>query len=418
MARKAKETSRQELSGDDTPRLMRGGRQLPRRSGAVREKAPREAADFELYEVAELVLGAGGLTSFTITDNEKARVQALVDFVADAVSQRRLESPGERAQDYYTLPFFEAEAERFSAICWGLIEYFAAGESINADRLAANASEDLRRFLERMDDHDRKKTIAGLMAYIGELQTAGVLEATPSDRLARVAMLIGEAAALVKAKVPASTSTLLFEHRQADPKTGEKCTAIEWYNTHWRERVEAGDVFANDIKHADLKLYQAIASHQRRAGKTLSDLIPVRVPRNQFDDTPEGQAARAKHLRAQNTRNVRRYRQNKSVENTAVSAPLWEKEQASALDWFNLNWRPRIEAENLFSDDLKRADPQLYSALAAAQTRAGASLGDLIPLRRRRLASLSPAELAERDARIRAQSKFRTRRRRAAPKPS
>lgn len=307
MARKAKETSRQELSSDDTPRLTIEGRGLLRRRGAVREKAPREAADFELYEVAELVLGAGGLTSFTITDNEKARVQALVDFVADAVSQGRLESPGERAQDYFTLPFFEAEAERFSAICWGLIEYFAAVESINADRLAANAAEDLRRFLERMDDHDRKKTIAGLMAYIGELQTSGVLEATPSDRLARVAKLIGEAAEIVSADP--SKFVPLFGDRPIDPATGKKPTALEWFDQVWKPRVDAGEVHGADMKRTDPSFYSTLSSTLSRKNQKLTDLLPPSPtgrPRN-----PGPTDARLEHTRELNRKRVARWRESK-----------------------------------------------------------------------------------------------------------
>lgn len=307
MARKAKETSRQELRSDDTPRLTIEGRGLLRRRGEVREKVPSEATDFELYEVAELVLGAGGLTSFTITDNEKARVQALVDFVADAVSQGRLESPGERAQDYYTLPFFEAEAERFSAICWGLIEYFAAVESINADRLAANASEDLRRFLERMDDHDRKKTIAGLMAYIGELQTSGVLEATPSDRLARVAKLIGEAAEIVSADP--SKFVPLFRERPIDPATGKKPTALEWFDQVWKPRVDAGEVHGADMKRTDPSFYSTLSSTLSRKNQKLTDLLPPSPtgrPRN-----PGPTDARLEHARELNRKRVARWRESK-----------------------------------------------------------------------------------------------------------
>lgn len=307
MARKAKKISRPELSGDETARLMRGGRELPRRSGAVREEAPTEAADFELYEVAELVVGAGGLASFTITDNEKARVQALVDFVADAVSKGRLESPGERAQDYYTIPFFHAEVEQFSAICWGFIEFFSTGESINAGRLAANAAENLRRFLERMDDHDRKKTIAGLMAYIGELQTSGVLEATPSDRLARVAKLIGEAAEIVSAD-PAKYVPL-FRDRQIDPETGKKPTALEWFDQVWKSRVDAGEAAGDDIRQSDFKFYEALASYQKSKGRKISDLLPPSPTRSKIQETEE---ERRRRLSAAGTERSRRSRQRRT----------------------------------------------------------------------------------------------------------
>lgn len=245
-----------------------------------------------------------------VEEERLAAASSALDLAFEWAERLRPTESGGKALDARS--FEELGAKAISLMVF-LQDCLTEHESNFDDTLLTILGDMLREFCGAMDEQGRKKTIAGLMAYIGELQTAGVLEATPSDRLARVAMLIGEAAALVKAKVPASTNTLLFENRQADPKTGEKCTAIEWYNIHWRERVEAGDVFANDIKHADLKLYQAIASHQRRAGKTLSELIPVRVPRNQFDDTPEGQVARAKHLREQNARNVRRYRQRKSA---------------------------------------------------------------------------------------------------------
>ncbi|MEZ5937416.1 MAG: hypothetical protein R3C52_04270 [Hyphomonadaceae bacterium] len=280
-----------------------------RRTDSVPKKPPRGLADFEVYDFAEMAVTSGGLSGLTITDSDKARIQALTQIVAHAVSTGRLASPGERAQDYYLIEYFQAEVERFSSICWAFIEFFITGESINADRLAADAAENLRRFLERMDDHDRKKTIAGLMAYIGELQTAGVLEATPSDRLARVAKLIGEAAEIVSANP--SKFVPLFGDRLIDPSTGKKPTALEWFDQVWKPRVDAGEVLGADLKRADPAFYSTLSSTLSRKNQKLTDLLPPSPtgrPRN-----PGPTDARLEHARELNRKRVARWRAGKSA---------------------------------------------------------------------------------------------------------
>jgi len=380
--------------------------------GLERPRPP--ATDAEIYSYADEVLGSTLLQKLQLNVLDRRRVQALADVLGKPVRGRRLKRPSDRAQHIYGDPY-SADAEAFLSACWGFIEFFTARESINSDKLIATVADSLRSALRRMNEEDRKKTIAGLMAYIGELQTAGVLEATPSDRLARVAKLIGEAAEIVSANP--SKFVPLFGDRPIDPATGKKPTALEWFDQVWKPRVDAGEVLGADMKRADPAFYSTLSSTLSRKNQKLTDLLPPSPtgrPRN-----PGPTDARLEHARELNRKRAARWRAGKRApESETPPPPVWQKEQSSALEWFDINWRPRIEAESLFSDDLKRADPQLYSALAAAQTRAGASLGDLIPLRRRRLSDLSPDELAERDARIRSQHKMKMRRRRAAPKPN
>jgi hypothetical protein len=124
-----------------------------------------------------------------------------------------------------------------------------------------------------MKEEDRKKTIAGLMAYIGELQTSGVLESVPSDRLARVAKLIGEAAEIVS--TDPTTFIPLFRDREVDLATGKKPTALEWFAKVWKPRVEAEDISSDDLRQTDPVLYTALATAQSRAGASIGDLLPI-----------------------------------------------------------------------------------------------------------------------------------------------
>lgn len=55
---------------------------------------------------------------------------------------------------------------------------------------------------------------------------------------------------------------------------GERLSAFAFFAKHWAWRAEAGDVFLDDLRDADLQLYQALAQHQARQGKKLTDLIP------------------------------------------------------------------------------------------------------------------------------------------------
>lgn len=440
MARKATETGRDKPTGN--PSLLIEAVDLPLRHkkheevllwpdssdaafGARANEQARAAranavqADIELYLTADTAVGTTLLKKLKLSEDVKSRIAQLVQFVAPTVRAGRLHRPGEFAQQYFAAPD-GGRHDVFVAASWGLIEFLAAAESINADRVLPNVSGILRHALERMDEQERKKTIAGLMAYIGELQTAGVLEATPSDRLARVAKLIGEAAEIVSA-APAKYQPL-FRDRPVDEATGKKPTAVEWFDQVWKPRVEAGEATGDDIRGVDPAFYNNFAAALSKRGEKVRDYLPPSPTRGKKDETAEQRAERLRRHSRESKRRARQQIADQSIDDESrhqqEAPPLWEKEQASAFEWFNLNWRPRIETEGLFSDDLKRADPQLYSALAAAQTRAGASLGDLIPLRRRRLATMSAEELAERDARIRGQHKMKMRRRRAEPKPS
>lgn len=292
----------------------------------------------------------------------------------------------------------------------------ASDESINSVKLQADARQALQRSLEQMDDAKRKQTIAALMAYIGQLQTTGALEGVPAGRLARVVSLVGEAAALVSTPASADLRKALIENADALPPLfadrtadlqGKLPTALQWFEMHWRPLIVEG-CSGDDIRKHDIKYYSALASAMKRSGRKLSDVLPPSPTRGRRGDTAED---RQTHLRNLNTARVRRFRASRRP-------PVWDKEQGEALEWFRLHWQPRIEKDGLFSDDLKRLDPKLYNALASAQTRIGSSLGDLIPLRRKRLRDMKPDELEARRSHIRIQGTEAKRRQRSKAAPS
>ncbi|MBN8605720.1 MAG: hypothetical protein J0L81_02275 [Caulobacterales bacterium] len=167
-------------------------------------------------------------------------------------------------------------------------------------------SEILRDLMEPMDERGRTKTIAVLMGYISELQTAGVLEATPSDRLARVAMLIGEAAALVKVPVPLLPRDVpKFENRVRDPVTLKRVNAIEWYDQQWKPLVDAGAAAGDDIRREDMRFYSALAGLLKARGKKISDVLPPSPTRGRKPGTDE---ERLKASRERNALAARRKR--------------------------------------------------------------------------------------------------------------
>lgn len=297
MAKKVTETGRDKPTGN--PSLLIAAVDLPSRHkkheeallwsdspdpalGARANEQARDArantiqADIELYLTADTAVGTTLLKKLRLSEAVKSRIAQLVQFVAPTVRAGRLHRPGEFAQHYFASSRAEKTSSLVAAI-WGLIEFLSAAESINADRLLPNVSGILRHALEQMDEQERKKTIAGLMAYIGELQTAGVLEATPSDRLARVAMLIGEAAALVKARslgAKSPSEVPKYKDRKPDPLTLKRPTALEWFELQWKPLVDASAATGDDLRREDQQLYGALAVALNRSGKKMSDVLP------------------------------------------------------------------------------------------------------------------------------------------------
>lgn len=259
----------------------------------------------KLLLTADVAVGSSLLEKLTLPDVEKRRIQTLTAFVAGPVRAKLLLRPGDRARALFADS--ESAASTFTCACWAMIEYFSAPESINTDRMLSAVSDFLRPALECMDEEERKKTIAGLMAYIGELQASGVLESVPSDRLARVAKLIGEAAEIVSADP--STFIPLFRDREVDPTTGKKPTALEWFDAVWKPRVDAGEIVGADIKRDDPVFYSNLSSTLSRRGQKLADLLPpsrTGRPRNGGSvDT------RLAHTRELNRKRAARWRASK-----------------------------------------------------------------------------------------------------------
>ncbi len=307
MARKVTKIGELELGGD--ARQLPGGLIIapPHLRSDVRKEPPKDSPDFEIYDVADRAVGTTLLRKLRLSDSDRAKIQLLTGVIAIPVREGRLKRPGDRAKEYFSDSHREADADDFLVVCWGFIDFFSAVESINADKVLSTAAGFLRRAWERMDEDDRKKMIAGLMAYIGELQTSGVLEATPSDRLARVAKLIGEAAEIVSADP--SKFVPLFGDRPIDPATGKKPTALEWFDQVWKPRVDAGEVHGADMKRTDPSFYSTLSSTLSRKNQKLTDLLPPSPtgrPRN-----PGPTDARLEHTRELNRKRVARWRESK-----------------------------------------------------------------------------------------------------------
>ncbi|MBL8558144.1 MAG: hypothetical protein JNM47_05450 [Hyphomonadaceae bacterium] len=269
---------------------------------------PRAATAAELYGYADEAVGSTLLSKLRLRPADLNRLKVLIGVIAKPVRARQLKRPIDRAAQIFPNAH-SPHAEAFANACWGFIEFFAGHESINSDSVIAAVADSLRNALRRMNEEDRKKAIAGLMAYIGELQTAGVLEATPSDRLARVAKLIGEAAEIVSANP--SKFVPLFGDRPIDPATGKKPTALEWFDQVWKSRADAGEVLGADMKRADPAFYSTLSSTLSRKNLKLTDLLPPSPtgrPRN-----PGPTDARLEHARELNRKRVARWRAGKST---------------------------------------------------------------------------------------------------------
>lgn len=207
-----------------------------------------------------------------------------------------------------------------------ILGYFLSDESINVDILLPSTERALRSALAKMDEEAKRKTIAALMALVGDLQAEGALRAVPPQRLARVALLIGQAhAALIEHPSDAQRANFsamvehgaekerkvppLWREREADAKTGKLPTAIEWFDLHWKPLVLAGEATGDDIRQCDFKFYESLASYQKSKGKKLSNLLPPSPTRSPKGETPE---ARSKRLSAAGTERKRRWRQSKA----------------------------------------------------------------------------------------------------------
>lgn len=273
--------------------------------------------------------------------------------------------------------------QAFAALAVGIGAVFRSVESINSAKLQADAQQQLQRALERMDDAERKQTIAALMAYIGELQASGALESVPSGRLARVAKLIGEAVEVVSADP--STYIPLFKDREIDPQTGKRPTALEWFEQVWKPRVSAGEATGDDIRREDAHYYSTWASTLSKRGEKVGDYVPA--SRRKILGTPEEKAAIARQRGAERKR---RYRagvvDGERAEPGADVALFADREidpqtgkKPTALEWFDSQWKPLVAQGRITGADLKRCDAAFYSTLTSTLSHKGQKLSDYLP---------------------------------------
>lgn len=171
------------------------------------------------------------------------------------------------------------------------------------------ALEYFRGALGSMDSEKRKRTLVTLMALAGELQNEKLLDLVPTENLALVADLLAQAHKLARTAAAVEPPPM-YASRKRDPETLKRPTAMEWFDLHWRERVARGEVFANDLKAYDLKLYQALSAHQSREGRSLADLLPIRHKRKSQMSADE-LAAHRERVSERAAFRARRARQNR-----------------------------------------------------------------------------------------------------------
>lgn len=252
----------------------------------------------------------------------KAPLRARMGLPESEAPRRRMQvnvlAPGqaEAAGTHAKVPVrFRHEATpRFGAMAAEIRQLCLSDESIFSASLE-RVTRLLRDTFGSVDQNSRKDLLAALVKHIAELQDSGALKRVPSDRIARVVSLVGDAAALVRtpsASTPhrvsrdskGSALPPLFGDRTAD-SDGTLPTALQWYDTQWRPLIEEGGRAGDDIRQHDLKFYEALASSLRRRGQKLSDILPPSPTRSRKGPTEKD---RLEHKRALNRESVRRYR--------------------------------------------------------------------------------------------------------------
>ncbi|KAF0183372.1 MAG: hypothetical protein FD160_991 [Caulobacteraceae bacterium] len=239
------------------------------------------------------------------TPSRKMRVNVLAPEPAE----------GTGATGKVAVKFRHEATTRFATVAAEVRQLCLSDESISSDSIE-RVKRLLRDTFRSVDQNSRKELLAALVKHVAALQDSGALKRVPSDRVARVVSLVGEAAALVS--TPASSDPRkalvenaaslppMFADRTVDPQ-GKLPTALQWFEMHWRPLIVEGRS-GDDIRQHDFKYYSALASALKRSGRKLSDILPPSPTRSRKGETEEERQTRLRNL---NTARVRRHRANK-----------------------------------------------------------------------------------------------------------
>lgn len=136
-------------------------------------------------------------------------------------------------------------------------------------------------------------------------------------RQLRVALgLSSSSSAEPKSRPGADPGRPLWSERAKHLVDGQVPDALQWFDAHWREGVEAGEVYGDTIIAVDAPFYRAFASALHRRKMKLSDILPKSPTRGRLGESEE---ERARLKRAKNAQRMRRYRARKP--NPSGSAP-------------------------------------------------------------------------------------------------
>lgn len=283
-------------------------------AGGPQARQSRNGVAFSAKELDDTILGPKArLTPPGQVIDHRARAHEAFERIA---RERPVLGPG------WIEDRLEFALDQYCLIGKILIDFFFADESINSAKLAGDIERSLRRALAQMDEEKQRRLIAALMALAGELQSVRLLKTVPPSRLVEVGLLIAKAHAAVIVEPTdvqsANRATIdhsaqdherdgapLWREREADPKTGKRPTAIEWFDLHWKPRVMAGEVTGDDIRHADTQFYTTWAAALSKRGQKVGDFVPPSPTRGKKPFSEERLAAR----RAAGAERKRRWRE-------------------------------------------------------------------------------------------------------------
>lgn len=188
--------------------------------------------------------------------------------------------------------------------------FLGFSEGLEEDSFFSADLKFFRSAMEKMSDKDRQEVFAALLQNLAKLQERAELRSLTAAKLARVVALVAQAVDVAAEESEIDPTPPLFENREPDPKTNKLPTALEWFDLHWRARVEAGEVTGDDLKRLDPRYYSTFAATLSKRGQKISDFLPPSPTRGRKDETEEERAAR---LRAGGRERMRRWRAGKAA---------------------------------------------------------------------------------------------------------
>lgn len=157
---------------------------------------------------------------------------------------------------------------------------------------------------------ERTELISRIWRNFEALRIPERIHAVPADKLSSLLALLDEVVSTACA-ARADAVPGLYRERKPDAH-GRRQTAIQFFDTHWRERAGKLGLYSDDLKRADPALHNALCAHQSYRGLSIHDLLPASPTRGKIPEirTAEERVAhkrkqqRAAHVRQQNRRTM------------------------------------------------------------------------------------------------------------------